>query len=166
MWLFSFLFGDPSNKKLKQYQKELEQIKWIEVKFREEISTIDQVQAKTHELQSRFEWLDIENSEDKQKIRDILESIKYETFALHRRACELIYGQSFDLGGGKSITWNMIPYDVQLIWALALHEGNIAEMRTWEGKHSLQPFQHFSMPFVVTQFISLRWMITSHTVMP
>ncbi len=134
MWLFSFLFGDPSNKKLKQYQKELEQIKWIEVKFREEISTIDQVQAKTHELQSRFEWLDIENSEDKQKIRDILESIKYETFALHRRACELIYGQSFDLGGGKSITWNMIPYDVQLIWALALHEGNIAEMRTWEGK--------------------------------
>jgi preprotein translocase subunit SecA len=28
----------------------------------------------------------------------------------------------------------MIPYDVQLIGALALHEGNIAEMRTGEGK--------------------------------
>jgi preprotein translocase subunit SecA len=55
MWLFSFLFGDPSNKKLKQYQKELEQIKSIEIKFREEISTIDQIQAKTHEFQSRFE---------------------------------------------------------------------------------------------------------------
>lgn len=28
----------------------------------------------------------------------------------------------------------MIPYDVQIIGALALHEGNIAEMRTGEGK--------------------------------
>ena len=28
----------------------------------------------------------------------------------------------------------MIPYDVQLIGALTLHDGNIAEMRTGEGK--------------------------------
>lgn len=28
----------------------------------------------------------------------------------------------------------MIPYDVQLIGALAIHEGNIAEMKTGEGK--------------------------------
>ena len=32
------------------------------------------------------------------------------------------------------MTWNMIPYDVQIIGALALHDGNIAEMRTGEGK--------------------------------
>jgi preprotein translocase subunit SecA len=55
MWLFSFLFGDPSTKKLKQFHKELEIIKSIEIKFREEINSIDQVQAKTHEFQSRFE---------------------------------------------------------------------------------------------------------------
>ncbi|GAB0175072.1 MAG: preprotein translocase subunit SecA [Candidatus Altimarinota bacterium] len=134
MWLLSLLFGDPSTKKLKQYQKELEIIKSIETKFREEISSIDQVQAKTHEFQSRFQGLDIEKDEDKIKIREILESIKHEAFALHRRACELIYGQEFSIGGEKSITWNMIPYDVQIIGALTLHDGNIAEMRTGEGK--------------------------------
>ena len=30
------------------------------------------------------------------------------------------------MAGGGAITWNMIPYDVQLIGAAALHEGKIA----------------------------------------
>lgn len=68
------------------------------------------------------------------KIREILESIKHEAFALHRRACTLIYGKSFEFGTDKKIEWNMIPYDVQMIGALTLHEGNISEMRTGEGK--------------------------------
>ncbi|MFB3133298.1 MAG: preprotein translocase subunit SecA, partial [Rhodothermales bacterium] len=36
--------------------------------------------------------------------------------------------------GGTMITWEMIPYDVQAIGAIALHRGNIAEMKTGEGK--------------------------------
>ena len=28
----------------------------------------------------------------------------------------------------------MVPYDVQLIWWIILHQGKIAEMKTWEGK--------------------------------
>ena len=28
----------------------------------------------------------------------------------------------------------MVPYDVQIIGALAIHDGNIAEMKTGEGK--------------------------------
>ena len=32
------------------------------------------------------------------------------------------------------ITWEMIPYDVQSIGGIALHWGNIAEMKTGEGK--------------------------------
>ena len=36
--------------------------------------------------------------------------------------------------GGTMITWEMIPYDVQLIGGIALHRGNIAEMKTGEGK--------------------------------
>jgi preprotein translocase subunit SecA len=75
----------------------------------------------------------MDNSDDRSRAREIIESIKHEAFALHRRACELIYGQKFEVSGHK-ITWNMIPYDVQLIGALALHDGNIAEMRTGEGK--------------------------------
>ncbi len=32
------------------------------------------------------------------------------------------------------LEWNMIPYDVQLMWAIILHEWKIAEMKTWEWK--------------------------------
>lgn len=35
---------------------------------------------------------------------------------------------------GKSITWDMIHYDVQLIGGIVLHQGKIAEMQTGEGK--------------------------------
>ncbi len=35
---------------------------------------------------------------------------------------------------GGLIKWNMIPYDVQLIGGMVLHDGKIAEMATGEGK--------------------------------
>ena len=38
------------------------------------------------------------------------------------------------LAGGSMVTWNMIHYDVQLIGGVVLHQGNIAEMATGEGK--------------------------------
>ncbi len=38
------------------------------------------------------------------------------------------------VAGGNTITWDMIPYDVQLIGGMVLHEGKIAEMATGEGK--------------------------------
>ena len=38
------------------------------------------------------------------------------------------------MAGGNEITWNMVHYDVQLIGGVVLHNGNIAEMATGEGK--------------------------------
>lgn len=38
------------------------------------------------------------------------------------------------LAAGGQVTWNMVHYDVQLIGGMALHDGNIAEMATGEGK--------------------------------
>jgi len=35
---------------------------------------------------------------------------------------------------GKDVTWDMVHYDVQLIGGSVLHQGNIAEMMTGEGK--------------------------------
>jgi preprotein translocase subunit SecA len=78
--------------------------------------------------------LDFKKPEDYARIRNGLEEIKHEVFALHRRASELICGQTFTLADGREIVWNMIPYDVQLVGALSLHDGNISEMRTGEGK--------------------------------
>ncbi len=38
------------------------------------------------------------------------------------------------IAGGNEIVWNMVHYDVQLIGGVVLHQGNIAEMATGEGK--------------------------------
>ncbi|HJW31489.1 MAG TPA: hypothetical protein VJ508_19805, partial [Saprospiraceae bacterium] len=38
------------------------------------------------------------------------------------------------MAAGGKIKWNMIPYDVQLIGGMVLHNGKIAEMATGEGK--------------------------------
>ena len=35
---------------------------------------------------------------------------------------------------GGAVKWNMVPYDVQLIGGMVLHDGKIAEMGTGEGK--------------------------------
>ena len=44
-----------------------------------------------------------------------------------------IWKNSWD-AAGKPITWDMVPYDVQLIGGAVLHGGKIAEMMTGEGK--------------------------------
>ena len=36
--------------------------------------------------------------------------------------------------GGSPIKWDMVPYDVQLLGGIVLHQGKIAEMATGEGK--------------------------------
>ena len=36
--------------------------------------------------------------------------------------------------GGTEIKWEMVPYDVQILGGVVLHRGNIAEMKTGEGK--------------------------------
>lgn len=78
--------------------------------------------------------LDYKKPEDFAQIKKQLEEIKHEVFALHRRAATLISGQTFLLSDGREVVWNMVPYDVQLLGALSLHDGNISEMRTGEGK--------------------------------
>jgi preprotein translocase subunit SecA len=126
------IFGDPSEKKVREISKFIEKIKDFEKK--QENYSLKDVQNKTKEFKSMFEWLDFEKQEDSQKIREILNSIKLEAFALVKTTCKIINLKEFELEDGKKITWNMIPYDVQLIWALAIHDGNISEMKTWEWK--------------------------------
>ncbi|MFY9241778.1 MAG: preprotein translocase subunit SecA [Polaribacter sp.] len=43
------------------------------------------------------------------------------------------WANSWD-AAGKPVTWDMIPYDVQLIGGSVLHQGKVAEMMTGEGK--------------------------------
>ncbi len=36
--------------------------------------------------------------------------------------------------GGTEVEWNMVPFDVQWIGGITLHQGSVAEMKTGEGK--------------------------------
>ncbi|HTO93928.1 MAG TPA: preprotein translocase subunit SecA [Bacteroidota bacterium] len=56
-----------------------------------------------------------------------------EAFAAVKDACRRLVGTSFDLLGNTSV-WDMVPFDVQLIGGMVLHQGKIAEMATGEGK--------------------------------
>jgi preprotein translocase subunit SecA len=64
---------------------------------------------------------------------EVLEEILPEAFAVVKDACRRLVGRQFDLLGNKVI-WDMVPFDVQLIGGMVLHQGKIAEMATGEGK--------------------------------
>jgi preprotein translocase subunit SecA len=56
-----------------------------------------------------------------------------EAFATVREASRRLLGSKV-MVTGHELTWDMVPYDVQLIGGLVLHQGKIAEMATGEGK--------------------------------
>ncbi len=85
---------------------------------------------KRSELESELEaldkeWLDI--------VEEVLDDILPEAFAVLKDTCRRFVGKSWKVAGTEN-EWNMIPYDVQLVGAVALHQGKIAEMKTGEGK--------------------------------
>ncbi len=114
------LFGDPNERKLRQYQPTVDYINTLEP----EISklTDEQLKAKTDEFRSII--ASRKTSSDPKRDRELeeeaLEAILPEAFAVVREA-------------GKR-TLNMRHFDVQLLGGIILHKGQIAEMRTGEGK--------------------------------
>ncbi|MBR2695791.1 preprotein translocase subunit SecA [Candidatus Saccharibacteria bacterium] len=99
------IFGDAQKKILKRYFKRAEEITKLEPKY-EKLSD-DELKAKAADFKEKAK---------KKSLDDLLP----EVFALCREATKRILG--------------MRPYDVQLIGGMALHEGNVAEMKTGEGK--------------------------------
>ena len=59
--------------------------------------------------------------------------IMEEAFAMVKETSRRMCGSSWRVSG-QEITWEMIPYDVQLLGAITLHDGKVAEMKTGEGK--------------------------------
>ncbi len=80
-----------------------------------------------------YERLDDLEQERDDVINDILDEILPEAFAVVKEACRRLVGQSWEVTGHK-IVWDMVPFDVQLMGAVVLHRGEIAEMATGEGK--------------------------------
>lgn len=79
------------------------------------------------------ERLDVLDKEWHEALEACLTSIQTEAFAVLKETCRRHVGKSW-MVAGEEVVWNMVPYDVQLMGALAMQQGNIAEMKTGEGK--------------------------------
>ena len=101
------VFGDPQKRILRRMQKKVNEINKLEDTYKK-MSKKDLV-AQTEVLKKRLG-----------KKGGTLDAILPEAFALTREMSERVLG--------------MRPFDVQLIGGIALHEGNVAEMKTGEGK--------------------------------
>ncbi len=66
-------------------------------------------------------------------IADVLEELLPDAFATVREASRRLLGTTV-MVTGQEMEWNMVPYDVQLMGGIQLHQGRIAEMATGEGK--------------------------------
>ena len=105
--IFGLVFGTRNDKLIRSYQKRVNAINTLESTF-ETLSD--------SELKSRFQELKLRVQDDGES----LDSVLNESFAITREAAKR--------------TLNMRHFDVQLIGAMALHDGRIAEMKTGEGK--------------------------------
>ena len=64
-----------------------------------------------------------------------ISDIIIEALALAKNACRKLAEKNHKYTKWNSeLVWNMVPYDVQLIWAMILNDWKIAEMKTWEWK--------------------------------
>ena len=129
-------FSDEELKAKTAYFKELikentsatrEEMKALKIR----LDDIEELSAGEHrELAERLEELE---KEELQIIEGTMEEILPEAFAVLKDTCRRFKGKSWKVGGNE-VEWNMVPYDVQLVGAIVLHQGKIAEMKTGEGK--------------------------------
>jgi preprotein translocase subunit SecA len=83
----------------------------------------DRLEQRFHELETQY----------KRALKDGLEEILPEAYATVRETCRRLVGTTVSVMG-HDLVWDMVPYDVQLIGGVVLHQGKIAEMATGEGK--------------------------------
>jgi preprotein translocase subunit SecA len=81
-------------------------------------------------LERRFQEIE---TAYKKALAEGLAELLPEAFATVREACRRLLGTTVTVMG-HDLVWDMVPYDVQLIGGLVLHQGRIAEMATGEGK--------------------------------
>ena len=171
--LITKIFGSKSEKdiksiqpivdKIKSYGSEMEKLSDEQLKAKTE-GFKNQIQEATKETKERIAEIkkQLDNIEDlspsehrdladeldkleKQEldiIEDVLNDILPEAYAVLKDTCRRFVGKSWKVAGDE-VEWNMIPYDVQLVGAIVLHQGKVAEMKTGEGKTLVATFPAF-----------------------
>ena len=112
--LLTSIFGSRNSRLLKQYRRRVARINALEPQM--EALSDDELRGKTRELQTRIQ----EEVAAGKPVNDVLDAILPEAFAVCREGSKRILG--------------MRHFDVQMLGAMVLNAGKIAEMRTGEGK--------------------------------
>ena len=111
--MFANLLGDPNTRKLKRYYPLVSDINILEEDL---IPLCDEdLRGKTKGFRNR-----LDNASSAKEQLSLLDDLLPEAFAVVREASKRVLG--------------MRHFDVQLIGGMVLHEGQIAEMKTGEGK--------------------------------
>lgn len=120
--MFGFIkkiFGTHQSRILKKYWHLVPKINAWEVKY--QTLSDDELRNKTLEFKERLAK------------GEPLDALLPEAFAAVKNVCRRLCGTDVHVSGYDQ-KWDMIPYDVQLVGAIAMFHGSIAEMQTGEGK--------------------------------
>lgn len=112
-------FGTSQERTLKRFSKIVAEVNGWDEKF--SALSDEELRGKTAEFKKR-----LEGGED-------LDALLPEAYAVIKNVCRRLCGTEVHVSGYNQ-KWDMIPYDVQIHGAIALHYGHIAEMQTGEGK--------------------------------
>ncbi len=118
-WLLQKIVGTKNQRDLRRLRPMVERVNALDSGY--QALTDAQLRAKTAEFKER-----VARGEK-------LDGLLFEAYATVKNACRRLRGTKFDVCGHE-LTWDMVPFDTQIMGAIALHEGKIAEMATGEGK--------------------------------
>ncbi len=113
------IFGTKHEKDIRVLRPVVERINALEAEY--QALSEEELKAKTEEFRQRINGGESEDD------------LMCEAFAVVKNACRRMCSANLNVGGHE-MTWDMIPFDVQLMGGVVLHQGKIAEMATGEGK--------------------------------
>ena len=123
---FKRIFGTKNDREVKKLRPLVAKINEIEAGLQS--LSDDDLRKKTADWKAQLSAI-TDDAELAAKLQEVLP----EAFAVVKNACRRLCGQDVTVRA-HPLPWEMIPFDVQLIGGMGLHNGKIAEMATGEGK--------------------------------
>ncbi len=153
--LINSVFGSRSDREIKLLYPIVDEINQLAEKLKNKsdeelkqrtIELMDDIQSSREEVESKARDEISDKDEAKNFIlrseQKKLDSILPEAFSMVKETCRRMCGSSWKVVG-RELSWDMVPYDVQIIGGIILHRGNVAEMKTGEGKTLVAAFPIF-----------------------
>ncbi len=118
-FIINKIIGTKNQREVKRLWPRVREINRLEEDYQK--LSDSQLQAKTEEFRERLQK------------GETTDDIMLEAFAVVKNTCRRMLGKKWQVCEHE-VTWDMVPFDVQLIGAIVLNQAKIGEMATGEGK--------------------------------